>query len=153
MNAVIHINIPGDDGSVIVSGHQFSPNASHWIFTTIQVPFIVATTGADGPHPVSGHRKFGLIRNSNGSYTIYTRGVDRVQDGLRAHIFPGQEYMFKKADDLWESFQEGLRSYIQDNNTYANTVVKNTPVTWRPNWAKVRNVLINNQPLSTLGCQ
>ncbi|NLN32095.1 MAG: hypothetical protein GX159_00685 [Flavobacteriaceae bacterium] len=149
MNAVIHINIPGDDGSVIVSGHQFSPNASHWIFTTIQVPFIVATTGADGPHPVSGHRKFGLIRNSNGSYTIYTRGVDRVQDGLRAHIFPVQEYMFKKADDLWESFQEGLRSYIQ-NNSYGNTITINTPAKWRPKWQEAKNVLINNLPPSTL---
>ena len=153
MNAVVHIEITGDDGSVIVSGQQSTPNTSHWIFTTIQVPFIVATTGADGPHPVSGHRKFGLIKSSNGSYTIYTRGVDRVQDGLRAHIFPGQEYMFTMADQLWESFQEGLRGYIQNNNTYSNTVVKNAPVKWRPNWNAVRNVLIHNQPLSTLGCQ
>ncbi len=40
-----------------------------------------------------------------------------------------------------------------DNNTYSNTVIKETPVTWRPNWTKVNNVLIYNQPLSILGCQ
>lgn len=61
--------------------------------------------------------------------------------------------MFGKADQLWQSFQEGLRSFIQDNNTYSNTVVKESPIKWRPNWSKVREVLIKNEPLNTLGCQ
>lgn len=153
MNAVIHIEIPFNDGSVIVSGHQSNQNNSHWIFTTIQTPFIIVTPGADGPHPISRHRKFGLKKNSNGSYTFYTRGVDRVQDKLDIISLGGNDNAIKKADPLWESFQEGLRSYIQNNNTYANTVVKEAPVKWRPNWTKVNNVLIYNQPLSILGCQ
>ena len=153
MNAVIHIEIPFNDGSVIVSGHQSNQNNSHWIFTTIQTPFIIVTPGADGPHPISRHRKFGLKKNSNGSYTFCTRGVDRVQDKLDIISLGGNDNAIKKADPLWESFQEGLRSYIQNNNTYANTVVKEAPVKWRPNWTKVNNVLIYNQPLSILGCQ
>lgn len=152
MNAIVHIEITGNDGSVIVSGHQSNSNDSHWIFSTIQTPFVIVTPGADGLHPVSGNRKFGLKVNSNGSYTIYTRGVDRVQDRMDIAIV-GQQFMFNKADQLWQSFQEGLRSFIQNNNTYANTVIKETPIKWRPNWTKVRDVLIKNQPLSTLGCQ
>lgn len=149
MNAVIHIEIPFNDGSVIVSGHQSNQNNSHWIFTTIQTPFIIVTPGADGPHPISRHRKFGLKKNPNGSYTFCTRGVDRVQDKLDIISLGGNDNAIKKADPLWESFQEGLRSYIQ-NNSYGNTITINTPAKWRPKWQEAKNVLINNLPPSTL---
>ena len=59
----------------------------------------------------------------------------------------------KKPTHYGKAFRKVLRSYIQNNNTYANTVVKETTVKWRPNWTKVNNVLIYNQPLSILGCQ
>ncbi|MFA5618746.1 MAG: hypothetical protein WDA08_00420 [Weeksellaceae bacterium] len=159
-NSIIHINIPGDDGSVITSGYQVNYNTppyndfhnGHWIFTTIKTPYGNLTQGLDGPHPVSGNRKFGLIKNQDGTYTIYTRGVDRVTRGLYAHIFPGQNFMFEKADNLWKSFQDGLKEYIQ-NNSYGNTVTKNAPVTWRPNWSEVNKVLLGINPQSSLGCQ
>lgn len=72
LGAVIEIDIAeymgvSDDGSVIVSG--YSPDK--WTFTTIYDPKY-------GSHPVSGHRDFGYVENPNGSYTFYTRGVDRL---------------------------------------------------------------------------
>ena len=50
-----------------------------------------------------------------------------------------------------QSFQQGLKNYIQANS-YGNTVTVNTPITWRTDWASVNDVLINNKPLSNLGC-
>ncbi|GEM_PF-1059401 len=160
MEAIIHINIPspinnqyGDDGSVITSGYQINTNGmggfsnGHWMFTTIKTPYASLTQGLDGEHPVSGHRKFGLIK-SGSSYTIYTRGVDRVTGGLGATLL-GQQNMFEKADLLWQSFQQGIKSYIQ-NNSYGNTVTINIPAKWRPKWQEAKNVLINNLPPSTL---
>lgn len=160
IEAIIHINIPsqinnqyGDDGSVITSGYQINTNGmgsfsnSHWMFTTIKTPYASLTQGLDGEHPVSGHRKFGLIKSGD-SYTIYTRGVDRVTGGLGATLV-GQQYMFTQADNLWSSFQQGIKSYIQ-NNSYGNTITINTPAKWRPKWQEAKNVLINNLPPSTL---
>lgn len=158
MEAMIHINIPsGHDGSVITSGYEvyYDNNqfiSGHWMFTTIKTPFVFLTQGLDEPHLVSGHRKFGLTKNQNGSYTFYTRGVDRVQDKLDILVLFGDENAIKKADPLWQSFQQGLKNYIQ-NNSYINTVTINTPIKWRPNYDKIKDVLIKNKPLSTLGCQ
>lgn len=159
VEAIIHINIPGNDGSVITSEHQVNYNDfggfnnANWMFTTIKTPWAYFTGGLDGPHPVSGHREFGLMRNANGSYTIYTRGVDRFQfesDALiAATLSDGNP--FESPDNLWASFQTKIEEYIQ-NNSYGNTVTVNTPVTWRPNWDGIKNVLIYNQPLSTLEC-
>ena len=161
VEAIIHIDIPAaHDGSVITTGHQINTNGmgafsnGHWIFTTIQTPWYDVIDGADGPHPVSGHRKFGLKKNAGGSYTLYTRGVDRFQGELGFVILDdalAEEFAFPGADDLWQSFQQGLKNYIQ-SNSYGNTVTVNTPVKWRPDWAEVKDVLINNKPLNTLGC-
>jgi hypothetical protein len=153
MEAIVHINIPGDDGSVITSGYNNNYDIfggfqnGHWIFTTIKTPYASLTQGLDGEHPVSGHRKFGLIK-SGSSYTIYTRGVDRVTGGLGAKLV-GQQYMFTQADNLWTSFQQGIKSYIQ-YNSYGNTVTINTPAKWRPKWQEAKNVLIKNLPPSSL---
>ena len=158
MEAIIHINIPGDDGSVITSGYQISYSAppfnnflnGNWMFTTIKTPFGFLTQGLDGPHPVSGNRKFGLTRNQNGSYTFYTRGVDRVTDGLDIALIV-EKFKFSKADNLWQSLQQGIKNYIQ-NNSYGNVITVNTPVTWRPKYDEIKDVLIKNKPLSTLEC-
>lgn|SRR5690606_9551908 len=106
MNAVIHIEIPFNDGSVIVSGHQSNQNNSHWIFTTIQTPFIIVTPGADGPHPISRHRKFGLKKNSNGSYTFCTRGVDRVQEKWILYFLEEMIMQLKKPTHYGKAFRK-----------------------------------------------
>lgn len=160
MEAIISINIPsGHDGSVITSGYQIHNNGfgsfsnGNWIFSTIKSPWGFFTQGLDGPHPVSGNRKFGLTKNSNGSYTMYTRGVDRFQSQSEALVAAAinNGNPFAGADNLWTSFQQGVKNYIQ-NNSYGNTVTINTPVKWRPNWTKVKNVLKGTTPITSLGC-
>jgi len=156
INSIIHIDIPGDDGSVITTGNYTSQHNSYWIFSTIQTPWEYFTDGLDGPHPVSGNRKFGLKKNSNGTYTFYTRGVDRFQGYSGHEIIDNvlQNTAFSKADQLWQSFQYSLMFYVLENSINSdNYCYINTPSTWRPDYNKVKNVLINNAPLSSLGCQ
>lgn len=74
LGAVMRFDIPvnaiiSQDGTVICSDSQ----ESSWIFTTLKSP-------RDWDHPVSGHRKFGYEKNTDGSFTFYTRGVDRVTE-------------------------------------------------------------------------
>ncbi|RAV27409.1 hypothetical protein [Sinomicrobium soli] len=72
LRAVIGIDIKGPDNeSVIVSDY----NTEKWTFSTIFDPKY-------GEHPVSGNRDFGYTQNGDGSYTFYTRGVDRLTDWL-----------------------------------------------------------------------
>jgi Skp family chaperone for outer membrane proteins len=56
-----------------------------------------------------------------------------------------------KTDNLWQSLQQGIKNYIQ-NNSYGNVITVNTPVTWRPKYDEIKDVLIKNKPLSTLEC-
>jgi RHS repeat-associated protein len=59
--------VPYDDLSVIAS--ESDPN--YWLFST-------ASSFKDHGHAVSGTRQFGFTANDNGSYTFFTRGVDRA---------------------------------------------------------------------------
>ncbi len=103
LGAIIHIDIPlpAGDGSVICSKY----NSNSWVFTTIEVPYW-PEQGNDGVHPVSGNREFGLFQNQDGSYTFYTRGVDRITAGLDSNI---ADYIidnpFENPDALWNSLR------------------------------------------------
>lgn len=113
VGAIIHINIPkAGDGSVICSDYSIS----NWVFTTIEVPYNLFVQGYDGKHPVSGNREFGFVVNSDGSYTFYTRGVDRITTQVDALV---AENVFSDAfadpDKLWNSLKEGIYKYVQDN--------------------------------------
>lgn len=151
LGAVVGIDIQGpDNGSVIVSSYS----SSKWTFTTIHDPKY-------GDHPVSGNRDFGCVRNANGSYTFYTRGVDRltgwegsfaqwvsdnwVSDNIaKENKVPGP---FQFADNLWKSFQSKITSYVNTNGGKAYT---STPQTERPNWNTVKEVMDGKKPLSIL---
>ena len=62
----------------------------------------------DNSHPVSGTRQFGIEQNTNGSYNIYVRGIDRFQSNLQENVAYAIRLgnPFFDADNLWESFQE-----------------------------------------------
>ena len=122
-------------------------------FYTIKSPWGFFTDGLDGPHPVSGNRKFGLVK-SGSSYTIYTRGVDRFRSQNEALIAAAlnNDNPFTPADNLWPSLQQVVKNYIQ-SNSYGTVVTVNTPIKWRPKYDEIKDVLIKNKPLSTLGCQ
>lgn len=147
LGALIHISIPLDNGTVVCSG--FSTNT--WIFTTMKAPL---GWSYDGIHPVAGNRKFSLFRDDNdGSYTIYTRGVDRfssVADNSTPLInYLMESSAFLGADELWSGMQNKLSAFINNNGGNASPV---TAVKYRPSYNKIKAFLKNQVPLSSLGC-
>ncbi len=155
LGAIIHIDIKTlgvGDGSVICS----QSDSNHWIFTTIEVPYGF-DQGKDGIHPVSGNREFGLIQNSNGTYTFYTRGVDRMTDGFDSTMGENLNIIlgdpFAKPDKLWNSLKTKVATFVQNNggNSVAPTISQN--VFWRPDWTKVRQALRGEISISELGCK
>ncbi|RAV27389.1 hypothetical protein, partial [Sinomicrobium soli] len=138
LGAVIGIDIKGpDNGSVIVSDYD----TDKWTFSTIFDPKY-------GEHPVSGNRDFGYTQNDDGSYTFYTRGVDRLTswDGewARKNL---DNFPFNQADALWTSFQNKINNYV--NQHEGNASVANQQI-HRPDWQQVVDVLNGQAPLSTL---
>ncbi|MEB2787369.1 hypothetical protein, partial [Algoriphagus persicinus] len=135
--AVINIDIQGpENGSVVTS--LSSP--TRWIFTTIRDPKY-------GHHPVSGNREFGYSVNSNGSYTFYTKGVDRLTGGLETFAQAAAGIPFTSADNLWKSFQNKLRDFVNQNGGSASKI---DPVILRPDWPDVLDVIDGIKPPSTL---
>jgi len=153
LGAIIHINIPqfAGDGSVICS----QSDANHWVFTTIEVPYGIFQ-GQDGIHPVSGNREFGLIQNSNGTYTFYTRGADRMTDGFESSAAENLTIFvdpFANPDKLWNSLKTKVATFVQNNGGSSVTPTTSQNIIWRPDWAKVRQVLRGEIPISDLGCK
>lgn len=135
------INLPGpfiQDGSVI-SSYQSSQS---WNFTTIESP-------ADWNHPVSGNRTFGYTNNGDGTATFFTRGVDRLSNNWYETAQNLGGFPYAKADDLWKSFQQGIKDYI---NQHGGNATINNPVHWRPDWTDVKGVLDRTKSIATLGC-
>lgn len=97
--------------------------------------------------PVSGHRDFGFTINADGSYSFYTRGVDRLttSDGTKA-----QEYLslpFSSADALWTSFQSIIDTFVNQNGGNSSIGAQQIH---RPDWQAVKDVIDGKAPLSTL---
>lgn len=147
LGTVLHIDIPGDPASVICSDF----NNQQWKFSTITSP-------GDYIHPVSGTREFGYKTNPDGSYTFYTRGVDRVTLAMGYDNNSGllalgdiivRKVSFNSADNLWKSLQSGIESYVNNNGGYA---FKNNVVIYRPDYLKIQKVLNGEIPISDLGC-
>lgn len=143
LGAVIALDISGpDNGSVIVSDYS----STGWTFSTIYDPMYAS-------HPVSGHRDFGFTVNGDGSYTFYTRGVDRLTNagGTALHnismFLTGQSYPFSQADALWTSFQSMINSFVNQNG--GNSSISAQQI-HRPNWQQVIDVIDGRAPLSSL---
>ncbi len=103
----------------------------------------------DSEHPVTGTRQFGIEQNSNGSYNIYVRGVDRFTSRIQEATVGIFTNPFLFADSLWESFQEKTNQFVNSNGGVSTI---NTPITSRPNFNKVKEVLEGSRPVSDLGC-
>ena len=98
--SILHLNISGDNGSVIVSSNL--PN--QWTVSTLRTPL-------DGAHPVSGNRTWGYDQRSDGSYVFYVSGADRLTtDGreLFQYITGIPFFLIVTAS----SFIWGLNNYI-----------------------------------------
>lgn len=149
LGAIVSIDIRGpQNGSVIVS--NYTP--SSWTFSTLKDPY-------NKVHPVSGNREFGFTANSDGSYTFYTKGVDRLSDALTTAFQPTPTIgiPFSQADALWTSFQEKIVAFANNpaNGGTPNSASVSTTQTHRPDWALVKDVVDGKKPLSTLSndCQ
>ena len=131
------------DGSVICS-YQ---NGNIWRFTTIESP-------QDWSHPVSGTREFGLTANADGTYTFYTRGVDRVAESTDDFMgsLPLMTTAYDGGDALWTQFQNNLTAFVNkpENGGAAQKVA---PRISRPDWEKVKAVLRGERPISDFGCK
>lgn len=151
VGAVLHINIPNGpgDGSVICS--KYSSN--QWIFTTIEVPYNLFMQGFDGEHPVSGNREFGLITNPNGTYTFYTRGVDRITNGIDAFVADNVlKDAFANPDALWNSLKNKVHNYVQNNGGSSVTPKDSDNIINRPDWDEIKDVFSGKLPITDLGC-
>jgi hypothetical protein len=150
VDAIIHINIPvAGDGSVICSNYE----SDNWIFTTVEMPYNLFLQHYDGEHPVSGHRQFGFYINPNGSYTFYTRGVDRVTAAFDATVVENfKSEPFKAPDNLWNSFKEGIYEYVESHGGDAVAPSNEDNAIGRPDWDKAKGYIIGTLPLSELGC-
>lgn len=133
----VTIDIPVNDGTVAV----IDSSTDHWTFATVKSP-------ADGLHPVSGNREFGYTGNGDGTYTFYTRGVDRITDpGSQAanwvsRIAGGPGVAFSKADQLWQSFQNEVAHYVREQGGRA---VVEDRISVQPDWDRVGDVLTGRE--------
>lgn len=128
LGALVHIKIPGDNGSVVVSDY----NSSGWIFSTV---FIKGIPGvADGTHPVSGNRQFSMYVDANGKLQFFIKGADRITNDLVAGPL-GVLFATSQADKLWETTIKNIAKFITDNGGCAKTT---TPIKSRVNWSQTR---------------
>lgn len=137
VGAVIHINIPfpAGDGSVICT--EFT--SDHWVYSTIQTPWRFFGQGNDGLHPVSGFRQTGFTKNENGTYTFYTKGVDRMSRKSQAIVAETlMKNPFKEADKLWQSFRQGIFDFVQQNGGNAVPLDSTKVETYHFKWKEVK---------------
>jgi hypothetical protein len=135
--AIIGIDLSGPDNASVITSYS---STDRWTFTTIFEPKY-------GEHPVSGNRNFGYTLNDNGSYTFYTRGVDRMTSWDIAFAQAALNIPFSSADNLWETFQNKITAFVQSHSGSASVAQKEI---FRPDWEKVKKVLQGKLPLSTL---
>lgn len=132
----VHIDLPGPKNATV---GVIDAGPDHWTFAAVQSPM-------DGAHPVSGNRQFGYTENDNGTVTFYTRGVDRITTlGMAAANTVGNP-VFNGGNDLWQSFQIKLATYVHENGGAA---IVEPPVIRRPDWDQVQAVLEGDERVET----
>ncbi|CAA9198753.1 hypothetical protein [Flavobacterium collinsii] len=98
-----------DTSTVICTEYNY--NEMYWNFTTVR--------SADHlGHFVSGTRQFGMQTNSDGSYSFYLRGADRLGQAIdfgANNGIPGvDDFLFNQAADAtWKNLMTTLENYIK----------------------------------------
>lgn len=154
IGALIHIDILGNDGSVIISDYKnysmpsFSHESHQFKFSTLHTPL-------DYSHPVGGTRAFGIYNSTSNpnQYTFYTMGVDRAWDWMDA-IFETE--IFDGSDNLWSNMQSNFISFINSLPGGSASIFSRSHIIARPFYEQVDKYLkgkITFQQLKTiLGC-
>jgi hypothetical protein len=153
--AVISIDIFPDDGSVICSQHE----GCCWIFSTLTAP--LWPYGQDATHPVSGNRQFGIKPLSNGNYEFFIKGVDRYfvpfdftnparNSSIKLVAYIMEKIAFMGADNLWNSVQDEVISYITQKGGNAS---KGSTFKKRPKFQDAINMILKqNYPITHVPC-
>ena len=102
---------------------------------------------------MSGNREFGLTANSDGTFTFFTRGVDRIAEmtDITMGKLIGYE-AFDGGEDIWESLQKNLSDFVNDpaNGGQANVIESKVE---RIDIEDLEDVLVGTKPVSDLGCK
>lgn len=87
-------------GSVVVS----CSDDTSFVFSTV-------STAADGDHPVSGNRAFGIVDNKDGSVTFFTKAADRVKGGAYFDLLGSaqREGTFAAGAHIWENLLDNIQ--------------------------------------------
>ncbi|MCE3294826.1 MAG: hypothetical protein K0R65_540 [Crocinitomicaceae bacterium] len=134
----IHIPLPAGDGSVICT--EFA--SDHWVYATLKTPWRPFSTGYDGKHPVSGFRQMGFTRNNDGTFTYYTKGVDKMTAKMQAKA--AETFLknpFKEADKLWESLRKGIYDFVVKNGGFAAPLDASPAEIHHLKWKEVKTCL------------
>lgn len=126
-------SIPANQGTVVVT--RTDPH--RWVFSTVRTTF-------DGNHPVSGDREFGITQNSDGTYTLYTRGVDRITSTLS---LIGRDFIFDSGARLWRSL---VQKVVADVNGRGGAATPGETVSYRPDWNLIELYFDGLIPLDVL---
>ena len=144
--ALLHIDMI-DDGSVIISDYQVTPNLCRMKASTLNSPI-------DYDHPVSGTREWGIQSDPNGGFFFYTTAVDRMTQKFTEVVDDiittfGGASGFSKGDDLWRSLQNKMMEFINTNGGQAQ-LYSNDYVAARPDYSAIRDFLLGNIDLPTM---
>ena len=113
-----------DDLSVVTTKSE----SNYWIFSTVE-------TFEDGKHPVSGNRQFGITTNNNGTFTFYTRGVDRPTTLPDAIL---SKAIFSGAEKLWNTVMQNMANFVNSNggSSNVNSSVVSKRISWQNEYQK-----------------
>ena len=166
LGTIVSIDLPADDGSVILSDYEQTDWNAHWAFSTLSDPF-------NGSHPVSGTRTFGININfgstdpifgfvSPTTYTFYIQGADRILSRpgeyvgsiLNLSTNPSKALQYGIADGVWNGAIGQVANLANDASRggHPGSATINTPVTNRPPWAGIADALQNHRPLNSVPC-
>ena len=98
-----------------------------------------------GPHPVSGNRGFGLADNGDGTWTFYSKAVDRLTTGYNPKILLAFD-VFCKGHRFWESiFYPGMKKYLEHKGLTVREI-------WTQNHGPVPFPFEQGPPVPTMQC-
>ncbi len=156
LGALIHIEIPWNDGSVIESDYYSSftsGNEKH------RFKFSTMSTPQDLDHPVAGNREFGVYSDPSrpGEFVFYTMAVDRTSNIVNAIAnsdFFGNN-VFNGSDALWNDMQQNMINFVSSHGGQAQ-YYNPTTIIARPKYNDVedflRGIITYDQLKQRLGC-
>jgi len=101
-----------DNAAVVVSRMDFGTDKGQFTFSTITMKK-ERNSPRHGPwterdtHPIYGNREFGYFKNSDGSYTLYTRAAERRRSDPPTLVISGIPQ-----HQLWETMMKSLSKAI-----------------------------------------